>query len=911
MQRSSHRRSSLARALTTFRISVLWLVGIIRRRTGNVFGTAVGVALAVAMLASLGTFLASSKASMTSRAIATVAVDWQVEIQPGADAAAAQSAVAADPHVVNTSTVSVATTTGFEHTGSGGTQTTGPGQVLGLPTDYRQIFPGGFRTLAGSDHPTGAVLFQQTAANLGAQPGDVIIVGRAGLPPVRVPVAGVVDIPQADSLFQKVGAPVGAQPQAPPDNVLLLPAGTWHTDFDPLAKTRPDQVHTQIHARVSHDSLPPDPIAAYDDVSGQARNLEVHLAGAGLVGDNLGAALDAARSDALYAQVLFLFLGAPGAVLAAILTCNVAAASRTRRRRDQALLRARGASSGQLSAVGLAEALLIGVLGSIAGLGLAMLAGKWALGTATPGTTLTALTWWGAAAIGGLAITTIAIAVPAHLDSRRLTVAASRQVVGRQRRNPWWMRWWIDIALLAVAALILRSTTKSTYQLVLAVEGIPTVSVSYWAFAGPALLWIGGSLLIYRLVYLLVAHGRGVVRAALRPLCGSLSDMVAATLQRQRRAVALAATVAALTVGFAASTAVFDTTYRQQAEVDAVLTNGADVTVTTSPGTVAAPDSAMATALAKVSGVQHVEPMQHRFAYVGSDLQDMYGVNPGTVVNAGRLQNAYFQGGTASSLINRLATRPDSVLVSAETVHDFQLVPGDLLRLRLQNGVTKKFVEVPFHYAGVVKEFPTAPSDSILVANAAYIAKATGSAAVGAFLVDTGGHNVATVASRVRHLVGTKAAVTDIASSRRIVGTSLTAVDLNGLTRLELAFALALAVAATGLSLWLGLNERRRTYAIAAALGARTRDLAGFVIAEAGTVAITGLALGTALALALSRTLVSVLQGVFDPPPEHPVAPSGYLLAVLVLAIASAAVAAALVVRSVREPRMDLLRSDR
>ena len=34
----------------------------------------------------------------------------------------------------------------------------------------------------------------------------------------------MVDLPQADTLFQKVGAPAQSQPTAPPDNVLLLPA---------------------------------------------------------------------------------------------------------------------------------------------------------------------------------------------------------------------------------------------------------------------------------------------------------------------------------------------------------------------------------------------------------------------------------------------------------------------------------------------------------------------------------------------------------------------------------------------------------------------------------------------------------------------------------------------------------------
>lgn len=55
---------------------------------------------------------------------------------------------------------------------------------------------------------------------------------------------------------------------------------------------------------------------------------------------------------------------------------------------------------------------------------------------------------------------------------------------------------------------------------------------------------------------------------------------------------------------------------------------------------------------------------------------------------------------------------------------------------------------LPFHYIGIASEFPTAPKDSFLVANAAYVGRQTGSDAVGAFLVDTGGQHTTTVTNR-------------------------------------------------------------------------------------------------------------------------------------------------------------------
>ena len=892
--------------LRSVRLYGLWTAALVRRRTGHLAGAAIGVALAVGLLASLGAFLSASRATMTQRAIDAVAVDWQIEAQPGVDPATFTGDVAGTRHITASEPVSFATITGFESTKVGTTQTTGPGRVLGISRTYRSTFPTQFRDLIGASD--GVLLFQQTAANLAAQPGDTITIGRAGLTPVTVTIDGIIDIPQADSLFQTVGAPVGAQPQAPPDNVLVVPDTQWHQLFDPLATVRPDLVRTQAHAKLDHN-LPADPAAAYNDVTGQARNLEVHLAGNALVGDNLAATLDGARSDALYAQVLFLFLGTPGAILAGLLTASVTAAGRDRRRREQALLRARGATARQLVGLATTEATLVGLIGSALGLGLAALVGRLAFGTTRfGGTTAATLTWAIVAAVVGVLLGILCIAVPARRDARELTVADARLTLRRQG-NPRWMRWGLDLLLLGLALLVFWLTSRNGYQLVLAVEGVPSISVSYWAFAGPALLWVGAGLLSYRLTSLALGRGRALIARLIRPLSGGLSDTVAASLQRQRRLVARGATLVALTIGFAASTAIFNATYRQQAEVDAILSNGADVTVTTSPGTNVSPTSSQATTIAATPGVHHVEPIQHRFAYVGADLQDLYGINAATILASGRLQNGYFQGGTAREMIDRLAAQPDAVLVSAETVHDFQLLPGDAITLRLQDSTTKQYINVPFHYVGVAKEFPTAPHDSFLLANAAYITATTGTDAIGAFLIDTGGTNITTVADSLRQQLGTTATVTDLDSSRKIVGSSLTAVDLDGLTRVELGFALALGAAATGLTLWLGLTERRRTFAIATALGANQRQLGAFVWAEATITTGAGLLTGSIAAWALSNMLVKVLHGVFDPAPESLAVPWTYLATMTLVALAATAAASLVAIRSSRTPHLDLLRT--
>jgi putative ABC transport system permease protein len=300
--------------------------------------------------------------------------------------------------------------------------------------------------------------------------------------------------------------------------------------------------------------------------------------------------------------------------------------------------------------------------------------------------------------------------------------------------------------------------------------------------------------------------------------------------------------------------------------------------------------------------------VQHRFAYVGSDLQDLYGVRPGSIAAATALQDAYFVGGTARQLMDTLARQPDSILVSDETVKDFQLAPGDLLKLRLQDSRTKAFRSVSFHYAGIVKEFPTAPHDSFFVANADYVAKATGSNAVGAFLVDTGGTGQQTIAADLRHQLGASAKVTDLTQSRSAIGSSLTSVDLAGLTRFELVFAVLIAAGAGGLVLALGLAERRRAFAIATVLGAGRRQLRGLVLSEAITVTIGGLAGGALIAWALAQMLVKVLTGVFDPPPSVIAVPWPYLTATVVVAVAAILGGALMSARGSTRPPVEELR---
>ena len=249
--------------------------------------------------------------------------------------------------------VDYAKVAGLRSTSAAGTRTTGAAYVVAVPDDYARFAPSEIRTLVGPDH--GFVLQQQTAANLAAEPGATVEVLGTGRP---VRVTGVADLPNADSFFQVVGAPAGPVGTPAPDNVLLVPPAA----FGALT-SRAAVVH-QFHVRLDHRSLPSDPAAAADETRLRANHYVTAVAGGAIVGDDLGAALSAAREDALYARLLVLLLGLPGLVLSAVVAALMISLRNDRQRRDLALLRLRGVTPRRATVLLGLTALADGLLGA-------------------------------------------------------------------------------------------------------------------------------------------------------------------------------------------------------------------------------------------------------------------------------------------------------------------------------------------------------------------------------------------------------------------------------------------------------------------------------------------------------------------------------------------------------------------
>ena len=131
-------------------VALTWLRGLLAHRRSRLLSTALGVAVGVALLASIGTFLSATTSQMTQRAIGQVPVDWQVEAQAGANPADVLDKTRHQAGVAVALPVSLASTPGLKSSAGGSTQQTGPGRVLGLPDGYAKTFPGVTRTLSGA-----------------------------------------------------------------------------------------------------------------------------------------------------------------------------------------------------------------------------------------------------------------------------------------------------------------------------------------------------------------------------------------------------------------------------------------------------------------------------------------------------------------------------------------------------------------------------------------------------------------------------------------------------------------------------------------------------------------------------------------------------------------------------------------
>jgi putative ABC transport system permease protein len=852
---------------------------------------------------------------MAAGTVRSVAIDWQGPVSSYSADARLAGEIGRMSGVQQASASATAPLADATHHGPAGLTNTGAGGVLGVGPGYLNHLPA-FRILQGRLEPGGVVLDQQMAATLQAGIGDqVTLHSRRGGPARRYRVTGVALVTHADVLFQPLSPQTGPAAAQPPANVALMPLSTFASTYATTLRNltaanvgsnavpgAQNGVQWQVQVQLDPHQLSGSPSHALALATQTRNRVERTLPGQIQFVDNLSDKLNTAAGDALYAEALYIMLALPGALIALGLGYLAALGTLERDRRDLALLRVRGGRRRDVIAVSLVDSVIVGTVAGLAGAGLAVVAGDTLVsgGVAlTAGRVATTVIVCVALAILGATVARLATA------RRTLTSSVNEARRGVQReRAPLWRRIGLDFIALIISGLIYWLTARTGFSAVVSPDSNPTVSLAVYMFFAPALLWIGVTLLLVRL------RGRMIgwlVRGSRGAGATSWRSLLLASASRRGAPINRGLVLVGLLLAFGVQLGIFTATYDQQVTVDAQLTLGGDVTVTAPPGAVARAD--LARRVAAVPGVQAATAVDHSYAYVGPDLQDTYGIDSRTIASATTLRDSYFLGGTAAQILQRLRDRPDGIVVSKETITDYSLNLGDLLKLRVLDRRTGGFRTVPFHVVGVVQEFPSAPRDSFMVANLNYLrahdhgpgpnvifARASGDPA-------SVGQRVATVTRQF----GTT--VSNIAQQSVQTSSSITTVDLSGVRNIEELFAIVLTAAAMALFISIALAERRQEFATMVAVGAPLRRIGAFLWSEAALVLALSFALAAGLGWLLSEMLVTMLQHVFDPPPDHLAVPWGYLAGLGGAALGASLVAIAVAAWDLRRLRLgELLR---
>jgi putative ABC transport system permease protein len=890
----------------------------LRRRPAQSATQALVLALAVALLGAMILFIGHSLRTMTASATHSVPLDLQGPVGDYGQAQALARGIAGQPDVAQASAVATAPFAGIGHRGGAGVTAAGAGAILAVPPDYLHRIDT-FRFLRGGLRPGAIVLDQQLAATLRARVGDTVRLRLGAHSPARAfKVGGVALVTAPDVLFQPLNPVVGPAPAQPPANIAIMPVETFAATVGGLLPSLGSAnagsasvpgtlsgVQWQVQVQVDRASLAGTPSEAFKR-AGQIRNsLERSFTGKIQFVDNLSEGLETAAGDALYAEALFIMLAVPGALLALGLAYLAALGTVERDRRELALLRARGASRRQLLGMAAGEASLIGLLSGLLGAGLSFAAvallieGSVGLNASRVATVIVACV---VLAIAGGFVARLGTGIRALSE----TVAAGRGNV-QSRKPPLWRRLYLDFIALAISGLIYWLTASTGFSAVVNPDSNPTLSLSIYMFFAPTLLWIGATLLLVRLRGRLFSAVAGRLRGSEQS--PRRRTFLLASASRRGASINRGLVFVGLLLAFGVSLGVFAATYNQQAGVDAQLTLGADITATAPPGVTA--KEGLAERIEAVPGVAATSAVDHSYAYVGPDLQDTFGIDPATIGSATTLRDSYFIGGGAQTMLNRLKSTPDGIIVSKETITDYSLKVGDLLRLRVLDHSSGKFRTVPFHVVGTVQEFPSAPRDSFMVTNLSYLQQADRAGGPNVVFASASEDPAAVAGRVVAATKGFGVSVKDIRQQAVQTVSSITTVDMTGISRLEQAFAIVLAAAAMWLFVNLVVSERRHEFATMAALGASLRDIGAFVRTEAVAVLGAALALAAVLGLLLAEMLIAMLQHVFDPPPDQLAIPWSFLGLLAAAAVLGAVLAAVVAAHSLRRlPLGSILREE-
>jgi putative ABC transport system permease protein len=800
---------------------------------------------------------------------------------------------------------------------SGGITVDSPVTVAAVNSDHLRLFPV-IQASRGRIAPAAASLSGPAADRLSIAPGgslDLVLPG--GARPLHLPVSAVVDLEQATQLFAS-RTPDGQGEVGGSPYVVLLDTATFSSAVlpalradaasgSPLVKNPPV---VELDVAIARSRLSSDPTTAQVTTQGLRRTIERVAPGQITVIDNLTDALTAAGKDTVLAKVLFIFLGLPGVLLAAYLSRYAGSLLAEAQRRERATLRARGIRPAMLLRALALNTAAITVIGSALGLALGFGLVSWLGGAATSTPPAGAYAISVAIALGGAVLTTtIALYAPARRALLREVAEERREVA--VTATPFWMRARLDYTLLAIAAIVgLVTWLTGGYKPQPAAEG-QSVSLSFYVLLAPMLFWVGATLLVVRGMVALLARlqtrasGRGFERHM-------IGRTVLLSVVRRPQALASGVIALSLTAAFGVSLMTFVRTYQDERLADARFVVGGDVRVTPGAGSSVTPN--LADRL-RVPGVSRVTSMGvSNSVLVGTEKRTLVGIDPTTFTDVATLHPGFFVDVSPQQALDSLARDPNAVLIDSETARTFNVQSGDAVHVQVPTQ-TGQMVPLSLHAVGIFTNFPGFPQGIDLATNLSTFQAATGSATPTMYLLRTDGSDATNRAVTQAIKAGPGSSTTLVLDSTTTAynreQSTLAALNLDGLGRLEIAFTVLMSALGVGIFVFGLLLQRRKEHVTLRALGLRGRSLRTLVLGEAGLAAVISLLLGTGIGLLMALMSVQILRSVFTIPPRSialPLAELGLLGgAMLLLSVLASAVAARTLRRA---PLVELLREE-
>lgn len=717
---------------------------------------------------------------------------------------------------------------------------------------------------------------------------------------LHLPVAGQVDVRRATAWFEIPAGEVQGDVAVTP-RVIVVDYGTFQEKIlpslqrafgGPAAVTNPGLSELpagslESHVTIARDAFPSDPAAAAAWSGSFRRVLERQAPGAILVADNTLEPLTEAAGDATSAKVIFLLLGIPGVLVAAALGLAAASALADAQRREDALLRLRGASDQQLARLAMEQGLLAGAIGTALGLGIAAGATSLVVGAATlAGIPADRLVFIAVAAVVAGSATTAARLVPLRTGARSGLATERRHVTARW--TPLWRRAQLDFVALVVGFGILAVNIASggiRLPLLDTDHQSQTLTLSFFVLLAPISIWVGLVLLAVRGWLSLLARRTAPDQA--RQL-SSWPCAAARWLGRRPARAAVALSLGALAVAFGTMVVTFGATYADAKQADAEAAFGADLRLepaTDRPAPLP-PLNADVTATSPINFVP---------ARAGSDRKTIAAIDPASYLATASMRPQVLQGeGVGAITKDRYA-----VIVAEELAKDFDVRVGDTFPVTIFPDDLDLSQKLKLHVAGVFRSFPPDDPFSEMVMGVSAVPAPV--PAPDMYLARTSpGSDPVAVATALRHQgvdnTFTVLTVHDLPRQRQ---RSIAALNLDGLSRIEaIAAGLIAAIGVGVLGAFLVL-ERRKEFAVLRTVGATGRQLLTSPAIEGAVAALGSVVIGIPVGVALAVIAVRVLGLFFTLPPPVVSVPVTSLVILCTGVLVSSAGALAVVLRRV------------